>query len=192
MDNKIDYAFVTGREDTRFKGYVPRVNNKPHENSGVTIGTGFDLKEKTPEFLEKIGLEPEVIDTLTRYLGVSGAEAEALLQTAPLKLDSGTIMDIDKKAKAYYTANIAGQYEKATGFTKKFYDLSPAQQTVIYSVGFQYGSLSETPKFLNYAVEGDWQGMYKELMNFGDKYKTRREAEAEMLMKEINNPQNIQ
>src|SRR5210317_1316335 len=85
MDNKINYAFVTGREDTKFKGYVPRVNNKPHENSGVTIGTGFDLKEKTPEFLEKIGLEPEVIDTLTRYLGVSGAEAEALLQTAPLK-----------------------------------------------------------------------------------------------------------
>ena len=191
MDNKINYAFVTGREDTKFQGYVPKVNNKPHENSGVTIGTGFDLKEKTSEFLEQIGLEPEVIETLKPYLGVSGAKAEALLQTAPLKLDSGTIADIDKKSKAYYTANIAGQYEKATGYEKKFYDLSPAQQTVIYSVGFQYGSLNRTPKFLNYAVEGDWKGMYDELNNFGDVYTTRRKAEAELLMKEINNPQNI-
>lgn len=192
MDNKIDYAFVKGREDTKFQGYVPKVNNQPHKNSGVTIATGFDLKEKTPEFLEKIGLEPEVIETLKPYLGLSGNKAQSFLNTAPLKLDSGTIMDIDKKAKAYYTANIAGQYEKATGFTKKFYDLSPAQQTVIYSVGYQYGSLNRTPKFLNYAVEGDWKGMYNELNNFGDVYTTRRKAEAEMLMKEINNPQNIQ
>ena len=191
MDNKIDYAFVTGREDTKFQGYVPKVNNKPHENSGVTIGTGFDLKDKTPEFLEQIGLEPEVVETLKRYLGLSGSKAQSFLDTAPLKLDSGTIMDIDKKAKAYYTANIAGQYEKATGYEKKFYDLSPAQQTVIYSVGFQYGSLNRTPKFLNYAVEGNWQGMYDELMDFKDLYPTRRKAEAELLLKELNNPQNI-
>ena len=191
MDNKINYAFVTGREDTKFQGYVPKVNNQPHENSGVTIGTGFDLKDKTPEFLEQIGLEPEVVETLKRYLGLSGNKAQSFLDTAPLKLDSSVIRDIDKKAKAYYTANIAGQYEKATGYEKKFYDLSPAQQTVIYSVGFQYGSLNRTPKFLNYAVEGNWQGMYDELMDFKDLYPTRRKAEAELLLKELNNPQNI-
>ena len=191
MDNKIDYKFVTGKEYYTTKGYVPKVNNAPHANSGVTVATGFDLKEKNEQFLKDMGVEPLVINKLSKYFGLSGDKAQKKLDQEPLRLESHEAEELSRLAKAWYTSNIANQYEKATGYNKKFYDLSAAQQTVIYSVGYQYGSLNRTPTFLKHAVDNNWQEMYNELMDFNDIYPTRRKSEAELLLKELNDPLNI-
>jgi len=34
-------------------------------------------------------------------------------------------------------------------------------------------------------TSGDWQGVYNNLMNFGDKYSTRRQLEAGLLSQDI-------
>ena len=46
MTKNINWEFIASLEGKGIKkGYVP------NKNSGVTIATGFDLKEKTPDFL---------------------------------------------------------------------------------------------------------------------------------------------
>ena len=62
-----------------------------------------------------------------------------------------------------------------------FTNLTKGQQTVIASVGFQYGSFSRTPTFIKHAVNGDWKLMEKELRNFNDDFHTRRLKEADYL-----------
>ena len=57
-----------------------------------------------------------------------------------------------------------------------FNDLTSAQQTIIASVGFQYGNFDRTPKFWSAIVAGDWETVEKELRNFGDNYSKRRKA----------------
>ena len=51
IQNKIDWKFIGELEGDSIYGSVPT------ENSGVTIGMGFDLKEKDTNFLSvKMGL----------------------------------------------------------------------------------------------------------------------------------------
>ena len=80
-------------------------------------------------------------------------------------------------------------------------DLPPELQTVVASIGYQYGPNfmvdnpdteefdPKTPKFVNLLSmiakdpknpEG-YKNISNELMNFGDRYKTRREKEAELI-----------
>ena len=78
-DFKIDWDFIGGLEGKGAnQGYVPSLN------SGVTIATGFDLKEKDRNFLTSIGLNTNLIDKLTPYLGISGAEAEEVAKNLRL------------------------------------------------------------------------------------------------------------
>ena len=56
------------------------------------------------------------------------------------------------------------------------------------SVGYQYGSFTNTDtikgrpeKFWKKVREDDWEGVVNELQNFGDKYPTRRNKEANYL-----------
>ena len=192
-DNKIDYDFVHGREGNKHSIYVPLLNSgQPHKNSGGTIGTGFDLKSKTEDSLRNMGIDENIIQMFKPYLGKKGAEAHKFIQDNPLTLDSYQIDHLNLKAKEHYTANIANQYNRASGNNKNFYDLSASQQTSLYSVGFQYGNLSRAPKFLGHAVNNDWQGMHDELNNFGDDFSTRRKAEARLLFNEHGATPDIQ
>ena len=100
--------------------------------------------------------------------------------------ESSEIEDLNRKAFSWYAANIAGQYEaKSEG--KKFMDLTRAQQTVLFSVGYQYGSFKRKDgsdmNFIKQAGAGDWKAVHKELMNFGDDFAPRRQREANYLSK---------
>ena len=169
---QVDINFVSEQEGNKHKGYVPS------QNSGVTIGMGFDLKDKDEDTLRRMGIEEKTIIKLKPFLGLSGDAAKAiagnLMITDPEELNS-----LNQASKAFYIADIAKQYNKASG--AKFVDLDPIQQTVLFSVGYQYGSLSRTPKFLKAAAENRWQDVHKELMNFGDDFKSRRQREARYL-----------
>ena len=55
-------------------------------------------------------------------------------------------------------------------------------QTVIASVAFQYGYLAKRcPNFWRYAITQNTQAMIRELVDFGDRYTTRRWREASYL-----------
>ena len=157
------------------------LNPTQFPKSGVTIGTGFDLGSKTPEFLQQIGIDPDIINQFLPYLGLQGAQAEEALQATPLVLPDEKVRELDLKSKQYYANQIASKYNQSNP-ASKFEDLSTEQQTVLASVSFQYGDLeSKTPKFWDLATKGDWQGVDKELRNFGDKHNSRRTSEADYL-----------
>ena len=78
-------------EDNKFKGYVPS------NNSGVTIGRGFDIGQHSVTDLERMGLDSEVISLLTPYVGKfdknnrfiakTGQAAKDALKKDPLSFD---------------------------------------------------------------------------------------------------------
>ena len=176
MDNKINWEVISGFEGKGVtQGYVPDADNS---QSGVTIGTGFDLGSKSKEFLENLQLDSSIVDTLTPYLGMRGAQA---VESAPnLQLDQSQVDQLDLASKKWYSNNIIEQYNNANPKTK-FEDLSAAQQTVVASVGFQYGDFKRVPNFFKQITTGDWEAAEANLRNFGDNYGKRRNKEADIL-----------
>lgn len=177
----IDIEFLARQEGNIHKA------NVPSNNSGVTIGMGFDLKSKTEEDLRKMGLSDNTISKFIPYLGLSGEQAKKAIADNPLMItDQNELNELNKSAKAYYIPKIAVQYEKFSN-GKKFVDLDPIQQTVLFSVGYQYGSFKRKNgsdmNFIKQAGAGDWKAVHKELMNFGDDFAPRRQREANYLSK---------
>jgi len=177
--SKINWDFISELEGKGVsQGYVPDVDNS---QSGVTIGTGFDLGSKSKEFLDSIGLDSSLIDRLTPYLGMTGAAAA---EVAPnLKLDDSEVKQLDTASKQWYSKSIIDQYNDNNPKTK-FEDLTEAQQTVVASVGFQYGNFKRVPNFFNQISTDDWEGAEANLRNFGDNYGKRRSKEADLLESE--------
>ena len=179
-NSQINWNFIEDLEGNLNYGH------QPSENSGVTIGSGFDLKEKTESSLEDMGFDPDLIDELKPYLGLTGDEAAMAIKNNNLVLDDDKISRINRLSKKHYTEDIKNQYEESTG--KKFNKLSPEQQTVIMSVGYQYGNLkTRTPKFWKGVISDDWDSVVNELNNFGDKHPTRRKEEAKYLLDSLEN-----
>ena len=184
----IDWPFIG-----QLEGDLP-YGHQPTATSGITIGMGFDLKEKTESSLKDMGFDPDLIDKLKPYLGLTGDEAAAVVNDKErnLKLGADDISRINELSKKHYTADIMDQYERATG--KEFWKLTPEQQTIIMSVGYQYGSFKNTDtlkdrpvKFWKKVRDDDWTGVVNELNNFGDEHDTRREEEAKYLSASLEN-----
>ena len=176
----IDWSLIERLEGNEVFGHQPTAN------SGVTIGSGFDLKEKTESSLEDMGFDPDLIDELKPYLGLTGDEAAMAIKNNNLVLDDDKISRINRLSKKHYTEDIKNQYEEGTG--KKFWKLSPEQQTVIMSVGYQYGNLkTRTPKFWKGVINDDWDSVVNELRDFKDDYGTRRNTEADLLSISLEN-----
>jgi len=86
-------------EDNRMKGYVPT------NNSGVTIGRGFDIGQHSITDLEKMGLNTSMLSKLTPYVGSfkdgkfvakTGAKARAALAKDPLTItDQKALEDLN-------------------------------------------------------------------------------------------------
>ena len=177
---QIDWDLISKLEGgNHHKGYHPT------ENSGVTIATGFDLKDKTPESLLKLGFSDSLIMKLTPYLGKTGAEASEM--AGSLQIDDMDSKEINELSKMFYTNDIAKQFNLKSK-DKKFKELTSSQQTIIASVGYQYGSLSRVPTFFGHVTEGNWTETINELNNFKDDFPTRRETEATYL-KERQKPE---
>lgn len=86
-------------EDNRTTGYVPT------NNSGVTIGRGFDIGQHSITDLERMGLSSAMLSKLTPYVGSykegkfvakTGAKARAALSREPLTIkDQKTLEDLN-------------------------------------------------------------------------------------------------
>tara|TARA_R100001015_G_C4565185_1_gene124280 strand:+ start:42 stop:866 length:825 start_codon:yes stop_codon:yes gene_type:complete len=176
-NSKINFNFIESLEGKSLTGYVP---DPTGSNSGVTIATGFDLGQRDVNDLK--GLPKNLIDKFTKYVGLTGFEAEEQLKRFPLKITEKESKLITKKAKEDTIIKLYNQWEKATG--TNFNNLNMGIQTSMASVAFQYGDLpTKTPIFWNAATRGQWDAVLNELRNFGDRYPTRRNKEADYLQK---------
>ena len=172
----IDWDFIGELEGKRkLRGYVPDAKNS---DSGVTIATGFDLGAR--KLSDLAGLPQDIIDVITPYLGIKGAEAAE--KAKGLKIDDSQAKIIDEFSHKESYDRLSSKWEAATGTS--FSELPEHEATVIASVAFQYGDLaSRTPNFWKQVTGGDWDGAVNNLRNFGDRYETRRKKEAEYFQK---------
>ncbi|HGS4450646.1 TPA: type VI secretion system tip protein TssI/VgrG [Vibrio cholerae] len=174
----INFDFIKELEGVKKYGYVPDVKGS---NSGVTIASGLDLGARSKSDLITLGLPTSLIDKLTPYLGYKKHDAEAILAENPLLISDQELDILVSKVKESETNRIVDLYNRMSK-VKKFECLPWQAQTVIASVAYQYGYLpSETKDFWKQAIEQNWSAMYGNLMNFGDKYSTRRQKEAKLI-----------
>lgn len=171
--NNIDWDFIHELE-----GQGIRQGYQPTYNSGVTIASGFDLKEKNEVFCQAIGIDQRIINKLKPYFGLHGEQAKAFAESLVLQQDD--VDHIDECSRHFYAKDLQRQYENYDPVVP-FDELDQGQATVLISVGFQYGSYKRTPTFIKYATDGNWDAVYEELQEFGDDYPTRRNKEAEYL-----------
>lgn len=173
----VNFGFISELEGgPALKGYVPDPKNS---NSGVTIATGFDIGQRSLNELYNL-FAPELAKKLAPYYGLKKQKAVAALQKTPLRITAEQAEEIDKVAKSQLLNQLAQRY--STAAKAPFADLPECMQTVIASVAFQYGDLSKKcPKFWQAATSADRAAMVQELRNFGDRYPTRRNKEADYL-----------
>lgn len=176
MMNRINHEFIADLEGFSLVGYVPDAENS---KSGVTIATGFDLGCRDQRDINEFAGTP-LYAKLLPYLGLSGKQAEGALALIPLEIDKEECERINLLAKREADGRIETDYYMATGI--QLYDLPEQAQTVIASVAYQYGSLSrKCPSFWGHVIRQDWLAAVDELRNFGDRYPTRRNKEADYL-----------
>jgi len=184
-ENKIDWSFISDREGgARAAGYIPTDRDgKVIGKSGLTIATGFDVGQMSIEELSNSGLSGDVVSLLSPYVGVTGENALKVLNSskAPF-LNAEQIAEVDRYTHAKTLGGLRRRYSNSTDGAN-FFDLTSRQQTVLASAAFQYGANLEeaTPGFWRQVTKGNWDEAYKNLMNFGDSYSTRRQAEAAYL-----------
>ena len=174
---KINYAFIAELEGGSVnKAYVP---DPEKSKSGVTVGKGFDLGCRNLREINR-AFNSELYQKLFPYIGLKGRAALGKLDRIPLTLTDEECAIINRYAQEEATDRLRTDYLMVTGV--QYEDLPEQAQTVIASVGYQYGTLSiRCPNFWGMAIRQDWVAMLEELRNFGDRYPTRRNREADYL-----------
>ncbi len=180
----IDWKFISEREGGRaLKGYVPAVDTS---KSGVTIGTGVDLGQRSESEIDALDIPPALKSRLKPYAGKTKNNAVAALQQHPLIVTDAEAEALDKAVKGPIVARLTAAYDAAAaaaGAALGFAALPAGAQTAIASVAFQYGTdlARRTPNFWKAATRQDWPVVIAELEDFGDSYPTRRKAEAALV-----------
>jgi type VI secretion system secreted protein VgrG len=175
---RINFEFIKQLEGSRKDGYVPVPDDS---QSGVTIGSGFDIEARSLTDLKILGLPDELIKKFSPYVQVKKQEAVALLKDTPLSITNEEQTLLEQLVKKSETDKIVKWYNSSDS-SIKFECLPEEAQTVIASVAYQNGYLpNETPFFWKQAVEQDWISMNENLMDFGDDFKTRRRKEAKLI-----------
>ena len=172
----VDFSFIKNLEGYKTTGYVPKEDGEVLGTSGVTIASGFDLGQRGIQDLD--GLPEGLIDKLLPYLGLKGKEADT--RAKDLKVSSEEADIINEFAKQQAINKLSRQWTGTTG--TNFEDLPANKQTVVASVAFQYGDLAKkTPNFWKQVTSGDWCAAKRNLLDFKDKYSSRRTKEAGLL-----------
>ncbi|MFP2958843.1 pesticin C-terminus-like muramidase [Myxococcus sp. 1LA] len=184
----VDWDFIAEQEGRAVQdGYVPDATGS---KSGVTVGTGVDLGARDMADLDRLGLSDELKAKLEPYLGKQGQDAADYLAENPLNLTADEVKELDRAVKGEALDNIVNEYNTEVerlnaadgGSRPKFAELPREMQTVIASVGFQYGSLkTATPNFFAQVTEQKWDEAKANLEDFGDRYPSRRGREADLL-----------
>ncbi|MFQ3250372.1 pesticin C-terminus-like muramidase [Glaciecola sp.] len=174
----IDFSFIHRLEGGSLtRGYVPDVRNS---KSGVTIGAGFDLGARNASDLEKLGLDSNLIAKLYPYLGLQRHDAANYLRQHPLEISQEQAAFIDVKVKQRVIDGLIRKYDQMSPV--EFCSIPGCWQTVIASVEFQYGSVkTKCPTFWRLVTGQSWSEALHELRNFGDRYATRRNQEADFV-----------
>ena len=163
--------------------YVPDLG---FSRSGATIGTGVDIGQLSVADIQALDIPQELKQKLEPYAGLTGLGAVYLLNNRPLHLTEDEANILDRVITRKTIDGVAYRYNVASG--RSFTELPPEAQTVIADIAFQYGAnlAQRMPTFWSDVTEGRWNSVAQKLRNFGDRYPTRRNAEADLLERGID------
>jgi hypothetical protein len=196
---QVDFDFISKLEGGRqTEAYVPYPEGS---QSGVTFGTGVDLGGKTSDYFKGFD-NPSIVEKMEPYFGMTGQEAFNFEKLNPLSFSQEEAMLVDNFVKGKELNSISRNFERTFGTDMA--ELSPEVQTVIASIGYQYGANfmdnpyteefdPKTPKFVNRLMDlvknpdniENYTNLEEELRKFGDDYGPRRDKEADLLNKFI-------
>jgi len=184
-DDGVDWDFISQQEGgQRLDGYVPiNPDGSVVNSSGVTVATGVDLGQRSEAEIRALDIPDTLKDKLAPYANRTRDDAATFLDSNPLALTTEEADQLDRAVKADALDDIASNYNEATANNPRFDELPSEAQTVVASVGFQYGAdlESATPNFWDAVTTQDWESAIRELRNFGDDFPSRRNREADVL-----------
>jgi LysM repeat protein len=173
--------FIRRQEGFRLDGYVPDLG---FSMSGVTVGTGVDIGQMSVADIMALGIPQELKQKLAPYAGLIGQDAAYFLNNRPLHLTEYEANALDRVVTQNTVEGVARRFNTvAPG--NSFAELPPEVRTVIADLAHQYGSdlAQRMPNFWSDVTEGRWKSVMQKLRNFGDRYSTRRNAEADLLQR---------
>ncbi len=174
----IDFKFIQELEGNVCTGYVPDPHNSA---SGVTIGCGFDLGARNKDELCQ-AFSQELAQKLVPYARLKKLDAVQALEDNPLTLTDDEVVEINRFSKQQAVQRLSLLWGEDPNTSEAFSELPAPCQTVIASVAFQYGNLKlRTPNFWLQITTKEWAAALENLRNFGDRYATRRNKEADVL-----------
>ena len=193
MSSEINYNAIRGYiSQAGLEGEVQNIGHvppDPEDNSGVTIGVGFDLGQHNKQDLINMGFSTGMIQKLSPYLGKKGQaarDANSGKNKLVLGHESRELQETIMNPIKFYIDKVSSKYDEATGVAGDFGSLEPAIQGTVFSVLYQHGMTNpskSTPKFWKHAVNKDWSGLVNELEKgkWGEGDHRRRKLEASNL-----------
>ncbi|WP_162932526.1 pesticin C-terminus-like muramidase [Solimonas sp. K1W22B-7] len=188
LKTRIDFNSILEYEGLSLEGYVPDI---PDGQSGVTIGVGFDVGQFSKAEIKAFGFPEVLTKKLLPYAGLKLADATAKLEeTGGLKVTVQEVRDITFAVKKKFARDVAAKYDEARiESVPKFANLTPAQQTVVFSRFFHQGRSFTKKKnaaaWWSGVTTGKWADVQSSLRDYPfaieDWYKARVSKEADLL-----------
>lgn len=186
MEEEIDSTFIEGVEGKYQYGV-------PTAGSGVTVGTGVDIGQISLKELKDRGIPESIIEKICHFTATKnedgtfspliGERAEAAKKQHNIALSHEEMDILTSKTMQYFVRTLEIRFSKANPDIK-FKDLPKSVKTILFSVMYHYGSGSKLlAKLIEVAKHGDFAKMASILRNTNDWFKTRREKEADYLMR---------
>ena len=190
---EVDYVLVGILEGTKCIGYVPYDGEGQGHISGVTIATGFDLGQQNQWDLRRIfgsgETNQDLKDLFSPYLGLQGREAYIFLQNNPLVLDDTQVGRVNTCVLPAYLFSISNYYNEHVDSDHNWDTLPDQAQTVIFSIGYQFGNGGLSQELMNAISNGQYSRAADivEAMGANGNYTERRNEEANLLRQLSNN-----
>ena len=177
----------------KLEGYVlVKKNGIVIGRSGVTVATGFDIGQLSVEEIKKYGFSDGVQNKITPYALKIKSVAVDFLKNNPLSITKSEAMEIDYLVKAKHLSSAIDKWNSMKPLsTTSFIELTPAQQTVIFSRTFHQGVSFPTKtiskEFYTNALNGNWIEAEQSLRSYDTNaayYINRVNKEADLLFNE--------
>ena len=181
-------CYIRGTNHTKSRNFKGLPDQRPEDYeamgvSGVTIATGVDLGQTDAITLREYGVDVELIDELSPYIGLKKDDAIRKLSQMPLRINPGDAEHLDHCVhNGYLRRYVRPAYNKASSVS--FDDLPLQAQAVVFSCCYQKGCggvRRDWPKLWSYLTSQDWAAASRELKNGFKQYKLRRSVEGKLL-----------
>ena len=179
----VDTGFIGRQEGFLLDAYVP---DPLFSMSGTTVGTGVDVGQRSVAEIQALDIPETLKDKLIPYAGLKGLDAVNFLANRPLRLTEEEAYALDQAVARQIFGDVAALYD-ADATVSSFLELPLEARTAIGDVAYQYGPNLEQrlPNFWGDVTQGRWDEATQTLRDFGDRYPTRRNEEADLLEQAI-------